>query len=147
MPEMFVDKFRSLVPKYLGRKWSEEDGISYDDLEGLLGEHKFQVPQALVEFYHALGGCEDLMEAHDFFWDPDELEIEDGYLLFLDEMDEEANWGFRAEHLAVPDPIVWIRTNTGKQRWQSEESTFSEFVFDMFDWVFNDDENDDELQD
>jgi hypothetical protein len=62
-------------------------------------------------------------------------------------MDEEANWGFRTEHLAVPDPIVWIRTNTGKQRWQSEESTFSEFVFDMFDWVFNDDENDDELQD
>lgn len=144
MPEMFVDKFRALVPKYLDRQWTEEDGISYEELEELLGAHKFQVPQALVEFYHAVGGCEDLMEAHDFFWDPDELEIEDGFLLFLDEMDEEANWGIRSEHLSVPDPIVWIRTNLPAPRWQSEEATFSEFVFDMFDWVFDGDAEDDD---
>jgi len=144
MPEMFVDKFRALVPKYLDRKWTDEDGISYEELEELLGTHRFQVPQVLVEFYHAVGGCEDLMEAHDFFWDPDELEIEDGFLLFLDEMDEEANWGIRAEHLAVPDPIVWVRTNRPAPRWQSEEATFSEFVFDMFDWVFDGDVEDED---
>ncbi len=95
----------------------------------------------LREFLHALGGCEELMEAHHYFWDPEELEMEDGYLLFLEDEDEEFTWGFRADQLDVPDPIVW-RRNNAKGSWTSEEGTFSEFVFDMFDWAFSDEDDD-----
>lgn len=140
MSEMFLEKFRALVPKYLEDQWLPEDGIAAGELDEMLDEHDFSIPLVLREFYLALGGCEDLMEAYHFFWDPDELEVEDGYLLFLEDEDEKFTWGFRADQLAVPDPIVW-RRNNARGDWQSEEGTFSEYVFDMFEWVFEDDED------
>jgi hypothetical protein len=42
--------------------------------------------------------------------------------------------------LSVPDPIVY-RRNNARGQWKSEEGTFSEFVFDMFEWAFNDEED------
>ncbi|MBD7995585.1 hypothetical protein H9639_09785 [Arthrobacter sp. Sa2CUA1] len=140
MSEMFLEKFRALVPKYLEDKWRPEDGIPAAELDEMLEEHDFSIPLVLREFYLALGGCEDLMEAFHFFWDPDELEIEDGYLLFLEDEEEKFTWGFRADQLDVPDPIVW-RRNNARGGWQSEEGTFSEYTFDMFEWVFEEDED------
>ena len=138
---MFLDKFKALVPKYLEDDWrEEEDGISADVLNEMLDAHTFTIPLVLREFYLALGNNEDLMEAFHFFWDPDELEIEDGYLLFLEDEDEKFVWGFRVDQLDVPDPIVW-RRNNARGDWQSEEGTFSEYVFDMFEWVFEEDPN------
>ena len=40
--------------------------------------------KVLEEFYLALGRCEEIMEAYHFFFDPDELVVEDGHLLFLE---------------------------------------------------------------
>lgn len=135
MSDMFLDKFRDLVPKYLEDQWRAEDGIPAPELDGILAERELRIPLVLREFYLAIGGCDDLMEAYHFFWDPDELEIEDGYLLFLEDEDEKFVWGFRADQLDVPDPIVW-RRNNARGTWKSEEGTFSEFVFDMFNWIF-----------
>ncbi|MEB7503755.1 hypothetical protein [Arthrobacter koreensis] len=140
MSEMFLEKFRALVPKYLEDSWRPDDGLTADELDEMLGEHDFSIPLVLREFYLSLGNCEDLMEAYHFFWDPDELELEDGFLLFLEDEDEKFTWGFRADQLDVPDPIVW-RRNNARGEWQSEEGTFSEYVFDMFEWVFEDDED------
>lgn len=137
-----MDKFRALVPKYLEDDWrADEDGIPEEELNRILAEHDFGIPLVLREFYLALGRCEDLMEAYHFFWDPDELEVEDGYLLFLEDEDEQFVWGFRVDQLAVPDPIVW-RRNNARGEWQSEEGTFSEYVLDLFEWVFDEDEQD-----
>ncbi|MCZ2402296.1 hypothetical protein IV498_03655 [Paenarthrobacter sp. Z7-10] len=141
MSDMFLDKFRGLVPEYLEEPWQESDGIELAELDAILAEHQLRVPQVLREFLHAVGNCEELMEAYHYFWDPEELELQDGYLLFLEDEDEAFTWGFRADQLAVPDPIVW-RRNNAKGSWVSEEGTFSEFVFDMFDWVFSDDDDD-----
>lgn len=132
---MFVDKFRSLVPKYLDDQWIPQDGLTPAELEDALDEAGVDIPQVLEEFYLAVGGCEDLMEAYYFFWDPDELEIEDGYLLFMEDEDEEFVWGIREDQIDVPDPIVHRRNNS-RGTWKSEDGTFSEFVLDMFSWVF-----------
>ncbi|MCC3272599.1 hypothetical protein MUK71_13290 [Arthrobacter zhangbolii] len=142
MSEIFLDRFRALVPKYLEDNWREEDGIPEPELDAMLAEHDFRIPLVLREFYLALGGCEDLMEAFHFFWDPDELEIEDGYLLFLEDEDEKFVWGIREDQLDVPDPIVW-RRNNARGDWQSEEGTLSEYVLDMFEWIFEEDEDED----
>ncbi|MCC3290161.1 hypothetical protein [Arthrobacter sp. zg-Y1110] len=142
MSEIFLDRFRALVPKYLEDNWREEDGIPERELDSMLAVHDFNIPLVLREFYLALGGCEDLMEAFHFFWDPDELEIEDGYLLFLEDEDEKFVWGIRADQLDVPDPIVW-RRNNARGDWQSEEGTLSEYVLDMFEWIFEEDEDED----
>ncbi|HET8795117.1 MAG TPA: hypothetical protein VFM62_01950 [Arthrobacter sp.] len=137
MPDMFLDKFRGLVPKYLNREWSKDDGIRIPELDGELSRHDFDVPLVLREFLHCVGSSE-LMEVYNFFWDPDELEIDDGFLLFLEDEEETTVWGFRVEDLDVPDPIVWRRNADG--RWESEEGTFSEFVFDQFEWVFTEED-------
>jgi hypothetical protein len=139
MTEMFLEKFRALVPKYLEDAWHEEDGIPGDELDEVLSEHDLSIPLVLREFYLAIGGCDDLMEAYHFFWDPEELEIEDGFLMFLEDEDEAFTWGIRDDQLDVPDPIVW-RRNNAKGTWVSEEGTFSEFVFDLFEWVFEEED-------
>lgn len=138
MPNMFLDKFRGLVPKYLDREWTEDDAIAAPILDAELVRYDFDVPLVLREFLHCLGNSE-LMEIYNFFWDPDELEVDGGYLLFLEDEEETTYWGFRVQDLDVPDPIVWRRNPNG--RWHSEEGTFSEFVFDMFEWVFEEDED------
>jgi hypothetical protein len=137
---MFLDKFRDLVPRYFDEPWTEEDGLSSAELGEFLEGKDFELPLALREFYQAVGAVEDLMEAFHYFWDPDELEIEDGYLLFLEDEEEKYTWGVRADQLDVPDPIVW-RRNNARGTWESEEGTFSEYVLDMFEWVFEDDED------
>jgi hypothetical protein len=143
MTDMFLEKFRSLVPKYLEDEWQEEDGLSEEELDKALAEHQFQIPLVLREFYLALGGCEDLMEAYHYFWDPEELEVDDeGFLMFLEDEEEQFTWGFRVGDLGIPDPIVY-RRNNARGQWKSDEGTFSEFVFDMFEWAFEDDEHED----
>lgn len=132
-----MQKFRDLVPLYLHEPWDAEDGMSDEDLQEDL---TVAVPHALREFYGALGNSE-LMEAYYYFWDPDELEVEDGYLLFLEDEDELYTWGIRADQVDIPDPLVW-RRNNAKGNWVCEEGTFSEFTLDYFDWVFEEDDED-----
>jgi len=136
--EIFLQKFRDLLPTHLAERWQEEDGLSEAELSAELAT---DVPQALREFYLALGNSE-LMEAYYYFWDPDELEIEDGYLLFLEDEEELYTWGIKAEQIDVPDPLIWRRSNA-KGNWVCEEGTFSEFVLDYFDWVFSGEEDED----
>ena len=135
MADMFLEKFRSLVPKYLEDQWNEADGLTTDELNEGLSQSKVSIPFVLEEFYLALGNNEDFMEAYHYFFDPEELEIEDGHLLFLEDEEEKFVWGFKESHLEVPDPIVY-RRNNAKGTWSSEEGTFSEFTLDMFAWVF-----------
>ncbi|WP_309081192.1 hypothetical protein [Zhihengliuella sp.] len=136
MAEMFVDKFRSLVPQYLDDQWVSEDGLSTQELDEALEEAGVEIPLVLREFYLTLGGCEDLMEAYYYVWDPEELEYDDGYLLFMEDEDEKYTWGLRVDQLDVPDPIVHRRNNR-RGTWRSEEGTFSEYMLDMYSWVFD----------
>jgi hypothetical protein len=136
--ESYFETFRRLVPRYLERPWEPADGIPSAVLDDLLAGHEFAVPLALREFYRAVGGCDELMEAENFFWDPDELEIDGDFLLFLDEENEAVNWGFQASALDEVDPIVWRRVNGETAEWSTEEAHFTLFVDDMFDWVFDD---------
>ena len=65
------------------------------------------------------------MEAYHYFWDPEELEVDDeGFLMFLEDEEEQFTWGFRVGDLGVPDPIVY-RRNNARGQWKSEEGTFS----------------------
>ena len=136
MADMFLEKFCSLVPKYLEDQWNEADGLSAEELREGLAQSEVPIPFVLEEFYRALGNNEDFMEAYHYFFDPEELEIEDGHLLFLEDEEEKFVWAFKASQLDVPDPIVY-RRNNAKGTWTSEEGTFSEFTLDMFAWVFD----------
>lgn len=143
MAEMFLEKFKALVPKYLDEKWSDQEGYTKQELQDLLADSELpghtNLPLVLRELYLALGKCEEILEAHHFIFDPDELVTEDGHLLFLEDEDERWAWGVEVTDLNVPDPLIH-RRNNDRRHWTPEGATVSEFIFDLLDFSFAEDE-------
>lgn len=143
MAEMFVEKFKTLVPKYLDDEWSDQEGYSPEELADLLADSELpdrtQLPLVLEELYRTLGKCEEILEAHHFIFDPDELVTEEGHLLFLEDEEERWAWGVDVADLRVPDPLVH-RRNNDRHVWTSEGATVSEFLFDLLDYSFSEDD-------
>ncbi|GGE68840.1 hypothetical protein [Nesterenkonia cremea] len=141
--DMFLEKFKALVPKYLDDQWTAEEGFTAEELQELLADSELpatlRLPLVLEEFYRALGSCEEIMEAYHFFFDPDELVIEDGCLIFLEDEEERWVWGVDTSDLQVPDPLI-LRRNNDKDEWSEEAATVSEFVFDLLEFSFEEEE-------
>ena len=141
--DMFLESFRALVPKYLEDQWSPEEGYSREELDALLADSELPAhtrpPLVLREFHRALGRCEEIMEAHHFFFDLDELVIEDGRLLFLEDEEERWVWGVPVDALDIPDPLIQ-RRNNDKDEWSEEGATVSEFIFDLLEFSFEPEE-------
>ena len=137
----------------LGEDWAHDDGLTGAEVDRRLDEspaaeqlgEDLVLPAALREFYLALGNCGDLLETAHFFWDPDDLEVRDGFLMFLEDAEETVVWGLPVDNLPLPDPIVWRRSSGADDEdgeWTDEGGTFSEFVTDLLAWTFEDEEED-----
>ena len=59
---------------------------------------------------------------------PDELTIEDGFLVFAEENQRFVDWGIPVPVGGAPDPVVWQRVNGKQSAWFSEDMPFSSFV-------------------
>ena len=144
---VYLPAFQQLVPDLLGEPWAADDGLSAADVDarlaaapaaGQLGAG-FTIPTALREFYLAVGNCGDLLETQHYFWDPDDLEERDGFLMFLEDADETVVWGLPVANLTLPDPLVWRRSSGAEAEegvWQDEGGTLSEFILDLLAWTF-----------
>lgn len=149
---VFLSSFQNLVPLYLDTPWTPAEGVPAEELDALLaqspaaqaGGGTAPVPLSLYEFHLALGSCPELLETEHFFWDADELEIRDGYLMFLEDAEETTVWGLPVADAALPDPLVW-RRSTGADdehgEWTNEGGTFSEFALDLLEWTFGEEED------
>ncbi|MFC7401174.1 hypothetical protein [Citricoccus sp. GCM10030269] len=145
---VFLQLFQNLVPTHLDTPWATEDGLEPGELDALLaaspaaqvsGDGTVPVPLALYEFHRALGNCSELLETDHFFFDADELDIRDGYLMFLEDANEQTVWGLPVADAELPDPLVWRRSTGADQdhgEWTCEDGTFSEFTLDLLDWTF-----------
>lgn len=145
---VYLPGFQKLVPALLGEDWAQDDGLSPAEVDRLLGEspaseqlgEDLVLPTALREFYLALGNCGDLLETAHFFWDPDDLEVRDGFLMFLEDAEETVVWGLPVDNLPLPDPLVWRRSTGAEEEdgeWTDEGGTFSEFVTDLLAWTLD----------
>lgn len=65
--------------------------------------------------------------------------IEDGYLIFLEDEEERWVWGVDTSDLQIPDPLIH-RRNNDKDEWSEEGATVSEFVFDLLEFSFEEEE-------
>ena len=150
---VYLPGFQKLVPALLGEDWAHDDGLTGAEVDRRLDEspaaeqlgEDLVLPAALREFYLALGNCGDLLETAHFFWDPDDLEVRDGFLMFLEDAEETVVWGLPVDNLPLPDPIVWGRSSGADDEdgeWTDEGGTFSEFVTDLLAWTFEDEEED-----
>lgn len=155
---VYLPTFQNLVPDLLGEPWAADDGLADADVAARLAESPaatqlgtgFLIPAALREFYLALGNCGDLMETEHYVWDPEDLEVRDGFLMFLEDADETVVWGLPVENLALPDPLVHRRSSGAEAEegdWQDEGGTFSEFMTDLLAWTFEDPADDAETAD
>lgn len=142
MAEMFLEKFKALVPQYLDDQWTQREGLSRAELTEQLEDSELpsstRLPLVLEELYLALGRCEEILEAYHFIFDPDELVTEEGYLLFLEDEDERWVWGVEVTDLKVPDPLIH-RRNNDRHVWSAEGATVSEFLFDLLEFSFEED--------
>lgn len=158
--KIFYPTYQGLVSKLLDRPWTTDDGMTPEQLTAQLGssvaveqlsQHNadtslIPAPLALQEFYLALGVSE-MMETNHFFFDPDELELRDNMVMFVEDADETTVWGVSVELLSLPDPIVYRRTvgadaPDGSGEWESTESTVSELIVDILTWNYSEDDVD-----
>jgi hypothetical protein len=128
-----TETFKTFVQRYLGREWRAPDGLSrkiVDKAEARLG---IRIPSSLKCFYLTLGAVPELCSIHNIIFGPEGLEVDEGYLIFMDENQSVVLWGIKKRDLKKSDPIIWQRNNTSDE-WYSEEKTLAELLASMFDW-------------
>ena len=134
MAAPFSRSVDEIAPRYLGRGFTDEDGLpaaAVDEAQRRLG---VRIPASLAYYYERAGRCAALNALHHQLYAPSELVVESGYLLFMDENQSVVSWGFRTADCHEDDPIVWQRNNTPPHAWFSEEKPFTRFLASMFDW-------------
>lgn len=159
--QVFYPSYQGLVTKLLDRSWTVDDGMDADQLQQLVEssiaaeqlqtrglDATFQAiaPLALQEFYLALGVSE-MMETNHFFFDPDELEVRDDMVMFVEDADESTVWGVPIDQTSLPDPIAFRRTVGADEpdhagTWETTEMTISELITDILTWNYSEDDVD-----
>src|SRR5690625_4940941 len=145
--------YQGMVSKRLDRPWSPDDGMDPtvldEQVQSCIAAEQLQdrgldasvdaiAPLALQEFYLALGVSE-MMETNHFFFDPDELEIRDDMVMFVEDADETIAWAVPMDQVSLPDPIVYRRTVAADEpddtgQWESTDETVSELIADILSW-------------
>lgn len=158
---VFYPTYQGLVSKLLERPWTPGDGMDAAELDaqvqasvaadqlqqrGIIPSMQDIAPLALQEFYLALGVSE-MMETNHFFFDPDELEIRDDMVMFVEDADETLVWGVPIEQVTLPDPIVYRRSVNADEPdqvgvWESSEATVSELIADILTWNYSEEDLD-----
>lgn len=143
---VFLPTFQALVGKYFDREWEPGDGLPAEALTELLADAPateqlagtdWEPPLALLEFYLALGNAPEVLETKHFFFDPDELEVRDEFLMFLEDDAESTVWGIPLDQISLPDPEVWVRetgADESEGEWSNEGGTVSELIQDILAW-------------
>lgn len=128
--DLFCD---GLVSTYLGRGRRPADGVCLEEVQ--LAETRLgrSLPAALRALYLRIGALEELCLVHNVVRRPDELSVEQGYLVFMDENQGVVSWGVPEDDRAA-DPDAWQRSNTEPVEWFSEEMTLTGLLRSMLDW-------------
>ena len=137
--------FLALFTQVLGRELQATDAIDRPHLTRTEKRLEIVLPTVVSNFYAAAGGAPEL-QAHNRLRHPDALEVEDGYLVFMEENQDVVDWGLRLPLILDSDPEVWQRVNDDEPAWYSEEMSFSEFIVRNFAFVYGVELSDDDLR-
>jgi hypothetical protein len=129
-----LERYRDILRRVLERDLLEGDGTSEEVLAQAESRLGFCLPVALREYFLIAGNADDANRMHNVLFRPDELLVEDGYLVFMEENQAVVHWGIPVEHLHEPDPNVWQRVNGPEPEWYSEELPFSSFMIENLAW-------------
>ncbi len=121
------------MKKYVQRPWTSEDGIKENEIDQSESKLGLKLPSVMRDIYACIGNSKELLSSHNRFFSPEKLEIENGYLIFMEENQSVVSWGIKLSEIANQNPIVWQRNNT-ENVWYSEEKTLTELLSSMFEW-------------
>lgn len=133
-PTDLTTLFRSCVPRYLGREWKPADGTPITRLTACERRLGRPLPESLRALYLTLGENAALLQAHHRLLSPEQLEVDDEHLVFMEENQSVVSWGIPLASLRDPTPTVWQRNNTPPVEWFSEEKDLLGLLISMWDW-------------
>ena len=119
--------YDALLTRVLGRALSAADAIAparLDTAERRLG---FPLPASMRDLYLSAGAAPEF-QAHNALRTPETLDVEDGFLLFMEENQNVVDWGIRVPIDLESDPEVWQRVNGDQPEYYSEDTPFSVFI-------------------
>jgi hypothetical protein len=116
---------RTIAESLLDRPLLPADGIPGSECVAAEAALQGAVPVALRVFYELVGNLPGFMSAFQRFAGPDELYLEDGYLVFAEENQGVCYWG-----VSVDDPAarVYQRANGDGSAWHAESLELPDFL-------------------
>ncbi len=112
----------------------EGDGYAAAELDAAEQRLGLKLQPALREYYLLVGQREDIVAKQNFLVSPDELEVQDGLLVFYSENQSVVEWGVRRRDLKLDDPPVYLNDSGMHETPQKpirENETLSAFVLQM----------------
>jgi hypothetical protein len=103
MAGRFAERYRTVLAAITGRA-SSAHGYTRRAVEAAEARLGFGIPEALRDYYLSVGRHE-LNRIHNRLWSPDDLEVSQGRLVFLEENQCVVYWGVRRRTTAA-DPLV-----------------------------------------
>ncbi len=129
----FAPQYSAALRELIERELTSADGMDPTLLAACEQRLQLKLPVALREYY-LLAGQLPLNQEHNRLYLADDLRIEDGKLLFMEENQYVVFWGMNVPQLQQPDPEVFQAVNASPLEWYSQEVSFSEFIIKMWRW-------------
>ena len=104
---------RDALPEQLSRRAEKRLGMA--------------LPAAMRDYYLLAGAASENRE-HNRLFRPEELLVEEGWLLFREENQAVVHWGIPLRSKSRTDPEVWQRVNEDETEWYPEHMAFSVFL-------------------
>ena len=131
--QTFKAKFKAELPGLIERKLTPADGTEAKKIGAAELRLRLKLPPALRAYYEIAGGLE-LNTRHNRLYAPQDLIVESGKLVFMEENQAVVFWGMDLRSLKQPDPEVFQAANAKELIWYSEELNFSDWIIKMWRW-------------
>jgi hypothetical protein len=121
-------RFGLVARAVLGRDLLPSDGTPEQRIRAAEERLRIALPAAIREYFLAAGEADRLNRAYSILFRPEELRIEQNYLIFMEENQGVVHWGIALSALPHPDRTVWQRVNSDspsstRSKWTSVRSS------------------------
>ncbi len=124
--------YRTMVEN-LGYKWNEDSGVPERDIEAWEAHSGVALPEPLREYLLEVGNMA-FNRAHNRLYALDDLSIEDGKLVFMEENQNVVQWAIDTADVS-DDPLVFQRASgEDDETWYPEEEPCRAFLELMIYW-------------
>ncbi|MDR3047462.1 MAG: hypothetical protein LBU51_07625 [Bacteroidales bacterium] len=127
---------KETAEKLLERPLTQEDGINNEEIEAAEELLNLKIPEPLKDLYLNIGNLSCFMTAFERFLKPEELYLEKGKLIFIEENQEVCRWGIDPDE-ENPEVFMYIQLeNDTEEEYHSENIKLSDFLNVMIYYQF-----------